>query len=155
MLISHLHLWSRVCPPHHYASLLLLSSLLTRQPLRSPPPIFSFMLSFVTHSANTDPGCCWRWGFAGGLHRVSLFFFRRDQLGQTTPAQLRLLHTNETLESLQQLQDFPDLVLFLFSLWPDVHVCQCTCKLIHIKSDTSPSFFPAAGNYLKVRMTDL
>lgn len=62
MLISQLHLWSRVCPPHHYASLLLLSSLLTRQPLRSLPPIFSFMLSFVTHSANTDPGCCWRWG---------------------------------------------------------------------------------------------
>lgn len=73
MLISHLQLCSCVCPPHHYTSLPLLSSLLTCQPLRSLP---SFMPSFVTNSASAEPQCYRRWG-CRGLHHIS-------RLGETS-----------------------------------------------------------------------
>lgn len=52
MLISHLHFCSRVFPLHHYSLLLLLSSLLSRQPLRvllSPSAASLFFHVLICH----------------------------------------------------------------------------------------------------------
>lgn len=101
MLISHLHLCSCVCPPHHYTSLPLLSSLLTCQPLRSLPSPSAASLLFhvvICHQLSKPR--------APVLPKVrlqrpsSLELFGRDQLGQTTLAQVWLLRTNKILETL-------------------------------------------------------
>lgn len=164
MLISHLHLCSCVCPPHHYTSLTLLSSLLTCQPLRSlPSPSAASLLFHVVichplskHQAPVllkerlqEASKAWdvwerpAWANNSGPTVASLYKWN-TQIPSNNIGCSRLHH------------------VFMQPM------TRCACLSVHMQADlctsswTSPRslwkitrLFSFAGNYLKIRMSSL